>query len=492
MKYKACHGQNPVDSPPGAPVPEDDGDAIWLSPTVRTTYSVLAQMMPAGTPITMPRPEPTPQPIAVNELDVRLSEYLGRGAVDEGCISLSELGRLRMAVLRELSRLPDNDSFAAERVLQAIFDLAASTLNALGGVAQMHPKPTMTWTEVAQVRPFLAKTLLFSDHVLIQDVLFDALGTKPTNHNLRTAAQEQLALASLISMGAVIPAPGGVAMALRGDSAKDLTADDLGRPGLVRWVREQLQLEGPTAREALLASVKDDHPGAQMMWLYARFEPVEEPLERTGRMRMLGNYDPQFDYGPWLDQVRREATISLIQRTNERVVTADAFASNYVATSPFEARLLHRRRIASPGLSQAAIWADIPTLPDLNMRGLASALGNDDAVHNLRERVQAALATTRAPAAQTDAITNVASELNRASLALERRGRTDRAWSLMLPAAFGAGTIGLGAFGGLPGVAAALLSTLGSLAPYLGSRIAERRDASYLFVSARRFQRRRS
>jgi hypothetical protein len=157
-------------------------------------------------------------------------------------------------------------------------------------------------------------------------------------------------------------------MVTRGDAAIRSTRSDLADPKLVSWVRDQLILEGPTAREALFVRAIDDlSQHADKFWLYSHIDPdsLDEETQRF-TTRMLLPYDPTRDYGPWMQQVSDSAISSYVQRTNERVVTADVFGAEYVAASMFEARLLRRRRGGDDhGVPHAAMWADVPLLPNL-------------------------------------------------------------------------------------------------------------------------------
>lgn len=208
----------------------------------------------------------------------------------------------------------------------------------------------------------------------------------------------------------------------------------------------------------------------------------------TFQTNLLQPYDPAHDYRPWIKQVTDSAISYYVQRTHKRVVTADVFGSEYVAASMFEARLLHRRTSGGRFLSaQAAMWADVPQLPDLSSPDLVKLLQNEDAVEDLREQVRSSLVTARTPGERVDAITSLAHDLEAASHRLERTMGSDRAWQGILPTGLGTASLVIGAFsGGLPAIAAGTAGLLAGVAPYLGARINSRREAAYLFVAARR------
>jgi hypothetical protein len=267
----------------------------------------------------------------------------------------------------------------------------------------------------------------------------------------------------------------------------------LADPALVSWVRDQLILEGPTAREALFVRVIDDlSQHADIFWLYSHIDPgsLDEETRRF-TTRMLLPYDSARDYGPWKQQVSDSAISSYVQRTNERVVTADVFGAEYVAASMFEARLLRRRRGGDHhGVPQAAMWADVPQLPNLTAPDLVKLLQNEQAVEDLRRSVRASLVTARTPGERVDRLTDLAHDLEASSHRLGRAAETDRMWQAAAPGGLGLASLVIGALnGGLAPIAAGTAGLLAGLAPYLGTRITARREAAYLFVMARRSRR---
>lgn len=486
-KYKACHGVQRPPSQPGAPLPPDREGSRFLSPSTSIAIDALIDSMPAGTAFTMPSTGPAPTSISYTNWEADLAGALIGG---EDALSTDALGALRIEVLRRLAGMPASDDPPSDNVTEAVFQLAAETVRTVARVAKRNPRPAMLWNQELNLTQFLGRTLLLADHVLYPDQVFSALLSKPTVRRLKEAASDELVNAELLAGGIAIPVPDGVAMASQGPTAQELTAKDLSVPALVAWVRSQLIVEGPTAREVLFVRAADDlaHEAANF-WLHGHIDRNSLDSDtRRFRTSMLQPYDPRFNYAPWISQVKDSAIGALVQRTNERVVAADVFGSEYVSASLFEARLLRTRaRDARMSGPQAALWADIPELPTLGSPDLANLLKNEDAVEDLRRQVRASLETARTDGDRIDAITELAHQMEAASHKLEKTARSDRAWQAVIPGGLsGAALIVGGVSGGLLGAGMGAVGALATLAPYLSTRLAKRRDAAYLFVAARR------
>ncbi|MFY0408710.1 SEC-C domain-containing protein [Solicola sp. PLA-1-18] len=485
LKYKHCHGDKRPASVAGAPLPPDWPGCRYISPSMSVRTEALTESLSPGTPIYLPPTEPAPSAIAYTNWEHELSKT----ALKPGeHLDPAVLGKLRVEVLRRVSTLT-GDGSPEDNVVEALYRLAAETLRTVDSLSRRRPKPTVLWNEELDVPTFLGRTLLLADHVLVPDDLFAALTRSADLETFRRLAKAQLELSDLISNGLVVFVPRGVAMAHRGPAAQQLTARDLADGRLVDWVRDQLIVEGPTARETLLVSAGDDLSTDPVnFWMYGRVEPGSFDNEAgTFMWGSLQPYDAGHDYAPWMRQVVNSATSMFIQRTNERLVSADVFAAEYVSASMFEARLLRRQGTGTGGVAQSAIWADVPALPDLKSPDLARALLNEAAVADLRDQVRVSVMTARAPGEQVDALTHLAHGLEAASHKLERKMSSDRFWQAISPATLG--TAGLfigGIFGGLPGLVGGGLGAAAGLTPYLGTRLTDRRDAAYLFVAGRR------
>ncbi len=432
------------------------------------------------------------RPISYTNLEANLGVALS-GEASDGAIPLESLGGLRVEVLRRLAGLPNSDAPPPDDVLNAVFQLTAHTICTVAELAKERPRRTILWNQELDLAQFLGRTVLLADHVLFPDRVFDRILGSPTCRDLREAAKRQLKNKELLEVGIALPVPPGVAMAAHGKVALDLTANDLKRTALVSWVQSQLIVEGPTAREALFVTACDELSNEiANFWLYGRILPGSlDDESRTFTTAMLQPYDPSHDYEPWINQVKDSAVSALVQRTNERVVTADLFGSEYVSGSLFEARLLRTRESdARIGPAQAALWADVPELNDLTSPDIAKLVRNENAIEDLRAQVRASLATARTDIENIDAITNLSHQLDAASKKLERTAGTDLAWQAVIPGGLsGASMVMGGITGGLMGIGAGALGGLATLAPYLGSRLNKRRNAAYLFVAARRSRR---
>lgn len=488
-EYATCHGNHEPASEPGAPLPPDDSEKIFISPTVAVARGAFARQPLGGAPITMPAGAPASVPVRYTTWDAELASTTPHGG---SALSIVEVGRLRVEVLRTLASRPDTDDVVPDDVIRGVYELTAQTLSTVAELAGQQPRRTMLWNAELDIAPFMGRTLLLADHVLFPDTVFGAVLRGARSADVRKAASAQLQHAALVAAGVAVPVPEGVAMAARGQEVLQLTDRDLARPALVPWVREQLIIEGPTAREVLFFRAKDDYAKEPDGFvLHGRIDNAS--LDDTGgfRTRMLHPYEPDYDYQPWIRQEIDKYISKLVQRTNERVVTADVFGCEFVSASLFEARMLRRRHPQDTRHpSQAAMWANIPLLPSLSGPDLAKVLRHEGAVEDLRRQVRASLVTARSDTQSVDAITDLAHELEAASHRLAATAVRDRAWQGAVPAGLGGASLLVGAFtGGLPALTAGALGVLSGLAPYLGARLAAHRDAAYLFVAARRAHR---
>lgn len=488
--YRLCHRKlHSPRSQPGDTVPDDAEDSIWISPGLAMKPSLLAEMLPAGTPIMAPSSAPEPKAVRYSEL-----ERLTAAAKHEGdALSPKTLGKLRVEALTELSNGPNNESAAPDSRLEGIFRLAVLTLQTVNSLMKNPTQRTLLWNDELEADVFLSRTLLLADHVFVPDLLLNAASTEPTNRSLCEAARRLLNHRNLLTAGLVIPVPNGVARAVHGDSVRERTAEDLSRQEIVDFIRSQIVLEGPTAREVIFATAKDDLEVFSKIFFHGRIDPSRTDGSGKFGVHMLHAYERDYDYSSWIEKVRNDAISYYAQRTNERLVTADLFGAQYVSASPFEARLLQRRTATlQHHPAQAAIWAVIPLLGDLSSAGLASLLRNEESIQSLRSRVRTAMVAVKEPGQDITAISQLSHEIESASHTLEKRIKTNRIYSGYFPAAASLAGLMVGAAGGLPGIVAAALGGFGSLMPYLGNRVDSRRDASYLYVAARKVYKRES
>jgi hypothetical protein len=226
------------------------------------------------------------------------------------------------------------------------------------------------------------------------------------------------------------------------------------------------------------------------MWLHARIELLSEDEDENRFVsKMLQPFDENYDYAPWMRQVTNKATGYYLQRTIERLTTADLLGAEYVAASPFEARPLHHRNKGGPARApSAAIWAVVPSLRDLTSKDLVKVLTHDEALESLRSKVRAAVSASPQFPKSIDAISDLVNEIEDAASTLEKKMKTERTYSAVWPSILSSAELVIGAAGKVPEVpevAGAALAALAGVVPYLGSRKNTRREAAFLFVVAR-------
>jgi hypothetical protein len=475
VKYKRCHGDHRPASQPGAPLPPDREGSVFLSPTVNMANDAIT-IREGGAPFRIAETELAARAVEYTNWDTHLIEV----AASAGrVLSPSELGRLRIEVMSRLASLRNDDSEPSDEIKHGILLLASQSIRTVSALAQTIPKPSMLWNQELNPAKFLGRTLLLADHVVMPDHVFGSLLGRSQNRSLRKGAETELKLSKLLSAGLVIPVPIGPAMALSGAASIELTNRDLEDGAFVSWVRDQLILEGPTAREALFVRAIDDlSKHADKFWLYSHIDP-DSLSAGDGRFttRMLQTYDPGHDYSPWIRQVSDSAISFYVQRTAERLITADVYGSEYVSASMFESRLLNRRgRGGDNTAAQAAMWADVPQLPNLSAPDLVKVIQNEEAVDDLRRLVRASLVTARTPGEQSDALTTLAHELEASSHRLEKSSMSDTWWQMAAPGGLGMASLVVGPFsGGLRPIAGGALGLLAGLAPYLSARANTRR-----------------
>jgi hypothetical protein len=161
-------------------------------------------------------------------------ESLASARTDDEPKSPSDLGRLRVEVMRRLARPPARRRVRAigRRQARCVL-LAAESVQTIGALAQVKPKPALLWNEELDPATFLGRTLLLADHVVTPDAVFASLVRSGTCGSLRRAAARELKFAELSQAGLVVSLPVGVAMVTRGDAAIRSTRSDLADPKLV-------------------------------------------------------------------------------------------------------------------------------------------------------------------------------------------------------------------------------------------------------------------
>lgn len=482
--YRLCHKRFAAPRhPPGAPVDPDDEEFISLSPDVRLARSAIPSMMPAGTPLTLPPDGPTPRPLSATAFD----RAVAMSIPDDDPATAQELGRTRVALLRELAALPDSDEPLKDRYTEAIASFAVDAWKTSSALRQVTPRRTILWNEELAVNKLIGRTMLLADHVLYPDSLLRELRSQPTAGSVRSLATEELEFRHLLRGGHVLPMPDSVAEFTGGASIHEATQLALANDSLVQFVRSQLVVEGPTAREVLFINAVDDIEHNPGMWFYGHTDREStNEADRSIGFRMLQSYDPKHDYSAWIKQESDRSLANFLQRTERRLAVADVLGSEYVAASPFEARILQRRNANGSSLANTTLWADVPALADLGAKDLARMLSAEDAVEDLRARVRIAMETAPDFGSQISSIRAVASDIEQASRVLNKRMGTYRSFALTAPVIAGGLGLVVGSAGGMAGFAGAALGLVGAISPAIGERLNQRREAAFLFTMPKR------
>lgn len=482
-KYKHCHGSRAHLSHPGQEVPPPTNDSYYLSPNLRMRKDALKLSMDTGAPLYAPGFELSARPIPVSDFVAAVEMDLSSPVMTP-----KALGELRFHIYDEVvgNGSKSLTSGQLDNLKAGISALAAQTLRALDALKAETPGPNLLWSDSLTGDQIAGRTMLWAEHVCVPDTVFSLLSSESDEASIRRAIAKQRYLAPLISAGYVIPVPQELAVAVRAEAVVRKTQEDLDRIEIQRWVESQLILEGPTAVEALFAMAKDDTERFPRFWLHGRTLAESGAAEREFSVQMLHPYEPDFDYGPWISQVKRQATAHFVQRTNARLVTGTSFGADYLTRSPFEGRLLHRLGWQQPTEPSSALWADIPTLGRADPEALARALRDSDAVADLRAELASAVRHAKDPEERTHAVAELADRLDRAGHKLHTQIATDRRWQFVGPGLLGLGSVALGLAGGLPGVAAAALGMASGLMPTIASRKNRRTEAAFVFYSAHR------
>jgi hypothetical protein len=222
------------------------------------------------------------------------------------------------------------------------------------------------------------------------------------------------------------------------------------------------------------------------VYFHSHIDPgALDESRRLVHTQFLGDYRPDFDYGPWIAQTRRQVVAGLVQECNRSIAVAQTFGGHAVTRAPFRARLLHRKSAAPADPASALLWADVPWLPHTPPRRLAEIASQDDAVEALRARTRRAFDRVRGDQFAS-AAESLAGELDEAARELEHEIRTTRSWALVRPTPFLALSVALGATTGPVGALSALAGVVGSTLPVAGQLRAQRRHPAFALVMAKR------
>ena len=494
--YGACHGDLRPASAPGDPLPPDPEDGLYLSPsTVIDRLALTRAMPPAGVPIFLPSPDPVQHPVAVSAGLARLHERPARVPT----VPLADLGAMRYEVLSSLGlsspdqlhrRLHSLSTSDRESLAYGLVDLAKAVVDRLVERAAAPERPTVLWIDDAPVAKAVGRTMFWADHYLVNDTLGSVIVEEdPSLDRLEDAIRESLELQPLVSTGVVVPVLTELAHVGVLRAAMAATEADLASGSLAPWVKEQIVVEGPTAREAIFLTIRDrDQRGTGgSFYLYGRIDPQSFiDAAPTFRTRMLGRYDPTFDYSEWIDQEKRQMAAREIQATNINLAMGEAFGGHYMASTPFEARLIGRRGRTGGEIPSALMWVDVPVLTQASPNSLARAAQEEAAVEDLRAVVRRALRGMEGSASASDRLAvgrELAEEVQRAYDSLAQTIRRERRWQVLVPGSFSLAALALGVAAGgstLPiAVVTAALAEAAALAPYRATQLGRRSQAAY-------------
>lgn len=491
-KYKSCHGAGPA-SAPGAPVPEDDEDVWWVSPTVSIARGALSTNRD-GVPITMQ--EDPDRPVAGPLIVPRFCETLSVASGVGAGASFRDLGLERYQALADLglddpatleSQLTVLSDDALREVGQQLALIGRQALDVLDADRRSPEPRSVLWTDTSQVSAMIGQTLLWADIYVINDPLLEAflLREEIDRDSLGSALLGALEMRSLVETGLVVPVPSGVAALIAADAVRRATEYDLADRELVTWVDGELVLEGPTAREVLFVHARDDAEEG----FFTHFRKVR--VEDDGRFEMVGlrPYERDFDYGPWIKTVRNQFIARLVQDMNKDLSIADLFGGEYVTRLPFRARLAARRKAPSAPAIAASI--EVPWLPGVEPAKLAKLAAEDEAVGDLRTRVSRLVHASPNPSTARNDLSTLVGEIAEDAVGpLNDRLRRDRTWRMAVPGGFMIGGLALGATAGPIGLAAAALGGAGWAATAWADYKQGKADAGYLFWSAAPLERR--
>lgn len=500
LKYKNCHLIRHL-SPPGAATPPDTDDEIFISPDTALRRSAMT-MSSESVPILTQQPIPQAPPVWVEETARALADI--RPA--EQPLHHRDVGQLRFALLdmhgitdAAAVRAGDHDQVLEQLVPElasGALQLARATLDRLAADRASAQPPVVLHSDRGDVRRIVGQTLLWADHYLTPDHLAAAAAAgRDELSSYRALVAEQLDLRPLIEAGIVVPVFIDLAVALIGTEIDTMVAVDLANLQYVNWAERQIVLEGPTAREVAFVHVIDDYPHHDWFYLHSPIEPAptdqadDEPLLVRGKL--LNRYDPDFDYGPWLATVRRQAVARLTQHLNIDVAVSTAFGADLLTTSPFRARALRRLRgplqCSSDYNISGAVWADVPWLPDASAELLMKIANSEPRVEDLRRTTAQALRAVEHGdiAASARAIADTAADLRSAASHLSRDLRRQRTVDLGVPTGLATGSVLIASTMAPPVGLGAILAGAAAAIPAIQARLTSCQTAAYAFFMAR-------
>lgn len=486
-------------SAPGALVPPDTDDVIYISPNTSVSRDAFTASGPV--PITMQQPMPQATPISVDEATHALAVAPSRQQVP-----YPDIGTLRYALLDmhgiadpEAVRLGSHDQ-ALQRLIPDIasgsLELARVTLDRLRSESAQAETPVVLYSDHGDIRKVVGQTLLWADHYLTADRLASLAATgRDDLASYRTHIADLLDLRPLVEAGIVVPVFTDLAVALISTAIDQMISVDLAEPDYVAWAKQQVILEGPTAREAAFVHVTDDYKHDDWLYLHSR---IVSPTIGQGdgqslsfRSRMLGSYDPDYDYSPWLETVRSQAVAELTKFLDIDLAVSAAFGADLFTRSPFRARAMRRLPGTAPGTSDhnisGAAWAEVPWLPDASAELLVRIAGQEPRVNELRRATAAALRTVQSGdiAGSAQAMADVAADLKAAASRLRHDLLLQRSVDLVLSSGVATGSVLISATMTPPLALGGILAGAAAAIPSVRAQLASRKTAAYAFWMAR-------
>jgi len=506
-KYKDCHMIRGL-STPGAATPPDTDEVVYISPN--TSLRLDGVTVPqAPVPITMQGPVPQAVPVTVDEAVVALAAVQWSNPP----LSHEDIASLRYALL-DTHGIADPDSVLAgvhdavlESVLPELADnslqLARATIDRIMVDQELSPPPVMLHADRGNISRLVGQTMFWADHYLMPDQLAaTAARAAGDPSRYRKPLAEMLSLRPLVEAGIVVPVYADLAVALATSRVDAAVSADLHNEDYVAWVRNQIVIEGPTAREAAFIHVVDDYRANGWVYLLNRIQSGSAQATVDGTVqwagRMLGHFDPDDDYGPWLGTLRQQATAQMTKVLNIDLAVASGLGADLVTRSPFRARAL-RRRHQPPGHMDpydptVAVWADVPWLPDAPPDLLVKIARNESRVEDLRRATATALRTIEADdlAEGSQAIADLAGDLSAAGARLGRELRGQAAVNLALSSGLAGGSVLIGATLAPLVAAGGALAALAAAVPAVRDRAVARKKAAYAFWMAHPKSRRKN
>lgn len=495
-KYKSCHGWfNP--SAPGAAVPASNEDGVvFISPN--TKLNLDGVKLPAGgAPIVDNSTSPSvPAPFRDESLEALAQAVASMPEQSLGDDFTRRLNHERWEILREFG-LDEPDSIdrqvaalgdaGTREVVNEILSIAVRMTAGFADQAELEPyERTVLWVGRQDPRQIAAETLLWADHYVVDDELASlALEPEGTIDASRfvDAIDRLHRFGRLHDTGVVVPVLQAPASLLAASQIREVTGQSLADEGVVAWTKSQIRMEGPTAKEVLLPRMADDDQ-ASHPYMFSR---IEERDHRTGQFKqsMLKEYDPGFDYGPWIATVENQYTAARIHEVHQNNAIARLFGGSYMTKSPFEARL--QRRIGASGSPvQELPFLEVPWVPQLSADDLADFAMDNDVVESIRRQIRLATRRTTDPIDRAVRLGDLIDELASGVELLDRSIRRSRSLGVMTGAAE-IGAVLIGAVS-LPGVGIAAVLTA---VPYLHMRRGHRSQPSFMFWQAQQRQSRR-